>query len=98
MAESDKEKHARITEERRARLRPIVQSLIDHGDSVFLDLFEMALMIADLTDGSITFDSPRVVLKVLLPRSAARRAQNRGVEGWPPPRETFRVSTPEKKP
>jgi hypothetical protein len=66
--------------ERDARLRPVLQQLKEMKQSVFLDLCELVLMLAEEIDGSIKWDHPRVVVHVRQRAAAERSAKRRGVE------------------
>lgn len=66
--------------EHRARLQPILELLQIPGQSVFLDLCEMVLMVAERIDGSLEWDHPRVVVYIRQKRSA-EKIRKRRVEG-----------------
>jgi hypothetical protein len=67
------------TAERQARLRPVLEQLLAQGQSVFLDLCELLLMLSDDIEGSVEWDHPRVVVKVRQIAAANRIAKRRGV-------------------
>ena len=48
----------------RERLRPILQQLDASGESVFLDLCELVLMLSERVEGSIKWSHPRVVVHI----------------------------------
>lgn len=66
--------------ERQARLRPMLGQLEGHGQSVFIDLCELLLMLSVEIDGSIEWDSPRVLVKIRQKAVAARLAKKRGAK------------------
>jgi hypothetical protein len=52
------------TRARRERLAPVLAQLDAMGRSVFLDLCELLLMLADRIDGSIKWEHPRVTVYI----------------------------------
>lgn len=66
--------------ERQERLRPVLDQLKGHGESVFLDLCELLLMVSVDVDGAIEWDHPRVVVKIRQKVTAERLAKRRGAK------------------
>lgn len=52
------------SKEHRARLQPILDQLKAADESVFLDLCELVLMLAESVDGSIKFSHERVMVHI----------------------------------
>lgn len=48
----------------RERLRPILDQLDAAGESTFLDLCELVLMLSERIEGSIKWSHPRVVVHI----------------------------------
>jgi len=66
--------------EREVRLRPVLEQLRASGQSVFLDLCELLLLLAQEIEGAIQWDHPRVLVRVRQRVEAERIAKRRGVE------------------
>jgi hypothetical protein len=56
-----------------------LQLLVDH-ELDFLDLCRLVSVYAERIDGSVVWDSPRVVVNIRQPAAAARIARRRGVK------------------
>lgn len=66
------------SKEHRARLQPILDQLDARGESVFLDLCELVLMLSERVNGSIKWEHQRVVVQIKqLPRPKRAKAGSR---------------------
>jgi hypothetical protein len=53
-----------FSKKHRARLQPILETLDASGQSVFLDLCELTMMLAERVDGTIKFEHARVTVHI----------------------------------
>lgn len=86
-----KTKELAFSTEHRARLAPILQQLDDAGQSTFLDLCELVLMLSERTDGMLKFDHERVKVHIKLKRlSGSQRIAAAREKANPPPKKRAR--------
>ena len=70
-------KHEATLKRRRERLAPILAELEAAGESSFLDLCEMLLMLSERVTGMIKWSHPRVLVHIKHPRNAKKSKERK---------------------